>query len=340
MDFTEYYEALDNLKWVTIDASCFEHAQEQYQFVRDGGSYNHVNLWNDSFIIAPVGSRGSGKTTLAAAMSIQGKWLWPDIRIISNFPIKWQVKNSKGKLVKYQAEPLDLVSMVTFESDYKHALILIDECPQILNRMNASSNRNKFLNLWIQQLRKNRNSLVLCSQGFGYVDHEAGGQVDIIINCKDASRRYPQSGLKRGGVVLMDLQDHSGLWTGYSFDERPKYYKMRMLSEYVWDTFDTYYTIDILDQLWRLEVQRGTHTIGREPESPAYLEQVADMLVLAAQGMASVSCEEVFSSSGITTQAKKTEIGKRLGAIGCSRVRVGNDWHYPLNSFEKNIFLK
>lgn len=337
-DFTAYYEALNKLELTTVPEWIFypETQAIDRQYIPQENTSRELNLWEDSYIVACVGHRGAGKTTLASALAIQSKWLWTELRVISNFPIKWRIKDYRGKYVIHQSEPLDLVRMVNFDQDYQHALIILDECPAILNRMNAASNKNKILNLWIQQIRKNHNSLILCSQDFKLIDYEAQYQVDVGIFCKDASRRYPNSGVKRGGVVLMDLMDNSGQWTGYTFKERPKYYSRRLNAEYIWGTFDTYFQLDIIEQLWRLEIQRETVKIGANEDdgNNDYLGQV-DMVMqsLRDTGEKVVKCSELYQVLGIAnSQGKKRDLGIHLKDIGCGRVRVEGeaDWYYQI----------
>jgi hypothetical protein len=343
LDTSGYYEAQDKMKLVVVPEWVFYHEDESLTsgFLDDGKKINEINLWEDSMVFALVGHRGSGKTTLATALSIQGRWLWPELRVISNYPMKWGIKNRSGKIKVYKSEPLDLVKMVNFDADYQHSLIVLDECPAILNRMGMSSNRNKIINLWIQQLRKNRNSLVLCSQDFKLIDYEAQYQTDIVIYCKDAYRRYPASGVKRGGVVLMDMIDHSGQWTGYTYDEKPVARRQRLCSEYVWGTFDTYFQLDIIEQLWRLEIQRERVVVGNNGQDE-YLANAGGLFKgLQAEGSASKDCVEVYKTLGIDdSQGKKRELGIRMERAGCGRQMIGKAWAYTnLDKFSIENFL-
>ncbi len=352
-EFDEYYTELNKLELVTIPEWVFYPGGSRIDrpcVMPDTPAKNEMDLWLDSYVIALVGHRGAGKTTLASALAIRSKWLWPEMRIVSNFPMKWAIKDSKGELQENQSEPLDLVKMINFDADYQHCLIVLDEAPAILNRMGAATNRNRLLNLWIQQLRKNQDSLILCSQDFKLIDYEAQYQTDVIVYCKDASRRYPESGVKRGGVVLMDVLDHSGQWTGYPYDERHKVYRKRLNSEYVWGTFNTYFQLDILAQLWRLEMQKQTYSLesggavkGKQEEDTYLL--VADALIQQAvsTGQDSIDSRQFFKELG-ATKAQKDEIGRRLVALGCSRERPEGSrsaWRYTnLKKYSPDSFLR
>jgi len=348
-DLEKYYRVQQAMPLVTVPEWV---VSNEYDILNDrfvdsghGQGCNEVDLWNDSFIIAPVGPRGSGKTTLASALAIKSVWLWPELRVIANYPLKWAIRDGKGKSVVHLSEPLDLVKMVNFDTDYMHVLIILDESPAIINRMAAATNKNRVLNLWIQQIRKNRNSLIMCSQDFRLIDYEAQYQTDIIAYCRDASRRYPRSGVKRGGVILLDFIDHSGLWTGYTSRERPRPLRKRLNAEYIWGTFDTYFQLDILAQMWRLEIQKDKVVAGGGAAQGVsdidYLLK-ADILFEEAKqaGKHSVECGEIFKAIG-ADETMKQDIGRRMGKIGCGRDRLGSNlWNYPLQFYSSEEFLQ
>jgi len=115
-DLENYYQVQQSMPLVTVPEWV---VSNEYDLLNDrfvegsrGRGCNEVDLWGDSFILAPVGPRGSGKTTLSSALAIKSKWLWPELRVISNYPMKWAIKDGKGSSVVHLSEPLDLVKMV------------------------------------------------------------------------------------------------------------------------------------------------------------------------------------------------------------------------------------
>lgn len=333
-DFKEYYDAMGKLELVTVPDWVMQTGDNDSK----GKSLPEINLWLDSWVIANSGHRGSGKSELATALAIRSKWIWPELRIISNYPIKWAI-TARGKFEQFQSEPLDIYRMITFDEGFKRCLIILDESPATINRMGAASNKNRFFNLWLQQIRKNQSSLIVCSQDFKLIDYEVQYQTDILIDCRDAFRRYPNSGVKRGGVVLMSLMDMSGQWTGYKYSEYPKVRRRRLNAEYLWGTFDTHYKIDILEQMWRLQVEKETMVVsggnGGDDAEVSDLERVlygANMAFRSVieSGGSFIACEELYRQAGAVTQSQRQAIGKWLSAYGITRRRIPgkNDWHY------------
>jgi len=52
-------------------------------------------------------------------------------------------------------------------------------------------------------------------------------QVDVIIECEDASRKYGWPPNTRGELILQRWLDNSGMWTGKTWQEQQNYNRMR-----------------------------------------------------------------------------------------------------------------
>jgi len=237
-----------------------------------------LNLGRDSYIWCFAGPRGAGKTSLMSYIAEQCAYLY-DKRIISNYPIKLQVWSEKAKrIIDIESEPLELGKLLMFDQSYCGAIIVIDEAPQIINRLATMTWKNRLLDLWLQQIRKNNNSLLYASQNEFWVDNELRWQTDIITNCRDAS--IINSDHQKGSVILTQTRDMSGLWTGYSYDEKPRIIKkQRHITKLIWGTFDTLHKNDVFASLAKVKMNVGEIQVGEDGvEKEEYMTQAVPLI--------------------------------------------------------------
>lgn len=210
-----------------------------------------------------------------------------------------------------------------FDEGYHGCIIVLDEAPQVINRLATMTWKNRLLDLWLQQIRKNDNSLLYASQNENWVDNELRWQTDIIAYCRDASRRYPQGGYNRGGTILADLIDKSGLWTGYSYDERPRRFGRRLLTELVWNTFDTKHKNDVFESLAKVKMNVNNIEVGVSGgDDESYLEH-AIPIIQSSMEMQKIKSTDFYSAIGHGIDV--TELGTRLNASGMKRTGHGKD---------------
>jgi len=275
-----------------------------------------LDLSNDSYIWCAAGPRGSGKTTYITYIAEQCAYLYKK-RIISNYPIKFGVRKKDGHVIYIESEELELGKLLKFDESYRGCIIVLDEAPQVINRLATMTWKNRLLDLWLQLIRKNMNSLLYASQNENWVDNELRWQTDIISHCRDASRRYPHAGYNRGGQILIDLVDNSGNWTGYSQEERPyrKPVRKRLLSQTIWGTFDTFHHNDVFESLTKVKLNVGELQIGEKPErDESYLEHTIPIITQHLEENKVIK-RDFYSAVGVSG-AVKTELSHRIHASG------------------------
>lgn len=216
LELTTIYESL---LWEEDDP---RHGLGSYSIETDDrgfyeGEYS-IDMKTDSYIWCFTGSRGAGKTTLMTLYALKAV-LFYDVRIVSNFQIECYIQKITGEKKHVKSEPLDLERLLNFDSEYKHCLILLDEAPDIISHLASMTWKNRLINIFIREIRKNRNSIFCGAQQFELIDKSFRWQVDIIAECTDASRKYGWGSHHRGKCVLLNLLDNSGQWTGETWEQ-------------------------------------------------------------------------------------------------------------------------
>jgi hypothetical protein len=323
-----------------IDEHCFWEGEKQSSFKQFGHSWYWdkvnktgdkgiaLNLDDDSFVICETGPRGAGKTTKLTWHAEKCVYLYGS-RIISNYPIKFNIRyetHGNSEITHHEAEMLDISKLLNMDEDYRKCIIVLAEAPQIINRLATMSWKNRLVNIFIQQLRHNESSLIYDSQNEKWVDGELQWQTDIVEYCRDASRRYPRAGYARGSMILYDMIDKSGLWTGYSYDERPRTaHSGTLLSQAIWGTFGTHYIHDVFQSLKGAHVNVDKYEVhaGQEipedeqiPESRRNLYRNAVNTVSSAFRAGKVEIKKMYQSMGEISKKEKDIVGAALHAAG------------------------
>jgi len=253
------------------------------------GSYQIIDLARDAYIWCFTGPRGAGKSLAMTYYAAKAVYLY-GCRLVSNYPIVFYLNRINGDITYHESEPLDLYKLLCFDKDYQHCLILMDEAPDIISHMAAMTWKNRLLNIFTRQLRKNMNSLFLGAQQYTLIDKSMRWQTDVIVRCQDAYRKYgPTQGLCRGACILLDLYDNSGQWTGYAkniahdgmlgFIEPDD--SLELPGKSIWNVFDTNYQQDVFESLRRVDLKLQTYQVGDagvDDELLGYKKIIADRI--------------------------------------------------------------
>jgi len=307
-----------------------------------------IDMGTDSYIWCFSGTRGAGKTTLMTMFAIKVYWLYK-YRIIANYPIEFYFQRMHGKPEYVKSEPLDLYKLLCFDNDYHDCLILIDEAPDIVSHLASMTWKNKLMNIFIRQLRKNHNSLFLGAQQFEIIDKSMRWQTDILVECQDASRKYGWPASERGKLILANLLDNSGMWTGETWEETQ--YKNRHRFSYedpgekleiyprvLWGTpgetkpvYDTYFTQDVFESLRKVDMKLGTYKVGENENedvgSQAYVKKAVPVIESAIESQSKDNVPGYYSKDfyamvGTLSTTEKDKLSKRLNRCG---VKIGSD---------------
>ena len=286
-----------------------------------------IDMRNDAYIWCFTGTRGAGKSLAMTFYTMKAAYIY-NTRIVSNFPIKFAIKRINGKTSYYEAEPLDLYKLLCFDEDYRHCLILIDEAPDVISHMASMTWKNRLLNIFVRQLRKNMNSLFLGAQQFSLIDKSMRWQTDILVQCKDAFRLYGSSGgLARGACILIDKYDNSGQWTGHgkfiNYDGEVGMHEadesLEIPGKVIWGAYDTYYQQDVFDSLRRVDMKLGTYEVGDPKNKPDYSEYLDRALVAIEKVMndgKKVKTVEFYDMIGEGTEKEVQWLSHKLQRAG------------------------
>lgn len=303
-----------------------------------------IDMKTDSYIWCFTGPRGSGKTTLMTLFAIKCHWLYK-MRLISNFPIECKLQRLHGAPEVVKAEPLDLFRLLNFDSDYEDCLIIIDEAADVISHLASMTWKNRLLNIFVRQLRKNHNSLFLGTQQFGLIDKSMRWQVDILCECTDASRKYGWPPKERGKVILARLLDNSGLWTGETWEEAYKRQQHSFVRggyegigedyEYfprvLWGekgktapVFDSWVAQDVWESLRKVDLNLSAHKVG-EAEVESDFKQRAIGPVTYALEQGKLESADLYDMMGELTQGEKNKLGSIFRKAG---VKTSKDYRY------------
>lgn len=285
-----------------------------------------LDMSKESWVWCFTGPKRAGKTSYMTYLAEKCAYLYGK-RIISNYPIAFTIRYQDGTCRKFVSEKMDIGKMLTQDADYRGCLLVLDEAPRIINRLATMTWKNRLIDMWLQQIGHDEVSLLYASQNEeldrGWVDGALRFQTDILVRCRDASRRYPRAGYERGAMVLADLLDKSGQWTGYSYYERPRVFKRRILTKLIWNTFDTHEHIDVMESLSRVKINAPTYEIGQAQEAapPAFLENARSIIDTVNGGR--IETTRFYDMIGDLTDSQKKQMAHRIRAAG-AKIGIGH----------------
>ena len=272
-----------------------------------------INLLDDSYVWCFAGPRGSGKSLTMSYFAAGA--LAAGMRVVSNYDIKFSFRDHNGDMKELASEPLDLYKILVFDSDFSNCLILMDEAPLIISHLSSMSWKNRLLDIFMQQIRKNRNSFFYASQNERWVDYQLRWQTDLVLRCRDASRRYQGGGLHRGDSILIDITDQSGMWTGWSYDERPVVHAFTLNGRKYFGIFDTYNQMDVFECLKKVDMKLTSYKVGDHEENRdmSHIDIAEDLISnLVNQGVTRVKTRDFYASMPELDQKQKDEVAKHL----------------------------
>lgn len=299
-----------------------------------------LDMENDSFVWCFTGPRGAGKTSYMTYIAEKLNYLYGK-RIISNYPISLDVRHKDMTVTNIRSENLDLGKMFNFDGAYQDSLIVLDEAPQVINRLATMSWKNRLLDLYLQKIRHDNISFLYGSQNesldHGWVDASLRFQTDILVYCRDASRRYPNAGYKRGSMILATMIDKSGMWTGFRYDERPRTFRRRVLTELIWGTFDTHQQFDVFESLRGVSIDLEKTKITDKTDEIVPVGVVEKTRQILETGVASGKMKmiDLYTNIGDLDQKMKRAIGNALTKAGIRRYAGG--W-FDFSNFDMEKF--
>jgi len=320
------------------------------------GRIHTIRLDKDSYIILFEGRRGGGKTTAMTFCVVRAVALY-NMRVVSNYPIEFMLRrhrpDGKTYLQHVKAEDLDFEKLLLQDDEYRNVLICIDEAPDIISHMASQSWKNRLINAFVRQIRKNSNSLFLAAQNATWLDKSIRFQVDVRIECKDAARTMgDNSGLENGEMLWLRWFDESGQWTGKTTEDRYRYGEVpyplnrELFPRVMWGddeheaVFNSWFQLDLLESLRRVDVKMSSIKIGDKADNSAGSYPVSiKVLQSALQTIEAILDQRpdepdvfqkfFYDSLGGLTEADKNNMGKVLTQFNIERGRdssTGKRW--------------
>ncbi|HUC89945.1 MAG TPA: hypothetical protein VMR45_04020 [Patescibacteria group bacterium] len=358
---------VDNRPLTVMNVGDFYEVSDEQPSVHE--TYDAIEMAVDSYIILFSGRRGGGKTTAMSYFSAQ-EMAVHNTRVLSNYPIEFMLARRVNGEIKYFtriSEKLDLYKLLCFDKDYHNCLIVMDEAPDIISHMSAQTWKNRLLNIFVRQLRKNNNSLMMGAQSMGFIDKSMRWQVDIEIECKDGKKVERNPSLTKGSIIYLRWLDHSGVWTGQSTEERLAYahaYHMHepdpeaadhsiIHAHQLWGdkthkpVFDTYYQQDVWESLMRVDMHLNSYQVGEDQDNnaegedggPSFNEKaMALMGKLSRAGVDKIPTKEIAEALKGINGKQRYAFRQALNIAGIGHDKDGGtlDRYYLLSGKEKN----
>lgn len=314
---------------------------------RGGGAVYNVRLDKDSYIILFEGRRGAGKTTLMTFYVVRSVIKY-NMRVVSNYPIEFMLRrhrpDGKTYLQHVKAEELDFEKLFLRDEDYKNLVICVDEAPDIISHMASLSWRNRLINAFVRQIRKNSNTLFMAAQNENWIDKSMRFQIDNRYACVDAAKQLGERpDLENGEMIWVTQYDESGQWTGKSTEDRrrmgkpPWVQKKKYFPRILWGddghepVFNSWFQIDLLDSLRRVEVKLNTIKISDGENGNGHSCPVSEKVLVSAlsaieqifyknQEATDIIQKDFYGSQSLTDGEKKN-LGKILEKFNIERWR-------------------
>jgi len=292
-----------------------------------------VDLSQDSFIFVFTGSRGSGKSEVMTMMACKA-WFIYHARIIANYPIMFRAVDRHGKSTIVKSEPVDFYKLIMHDSSYHNAIICLDEAPILLSHMSSMSLKNRLFDLWVQQLRKNRNSLFMCAQSISWLDKGARMQTDVEVECIDLTMLYPEMEQPRGAVIGTRYYDESGRWAGHQGKMAAQLeWKCKVLwgdpKEGIKPVYDTYQFFDPSPAFYKIDRElsmkaMASNTGHKDEETWQLVEEARELAFRTKISGDKILCDEFYAELQTVDKKIKDKISKWLADRG-AKVKQRHD---------------
>ncbi len=296
-----------------------------------------------SWIFGFCGPKGSGKTLsmtyFLAWLMVEGK------RVFSNYPIRFNGIDRFGNIKEYASEQLSFEELYGLSENLSNCVVSIDELPLYAESRTSMKVANRVINYTLMMARHRGMSFFYTTQRFGWVDNRIQYSTDVRVECKDAAKLYGQhQGCKAGQVILLDLMDWSGQWTGRPFDEYPKVfsYRLKQADKY-WGTYDSYYIIDpfeasrgvtILSDRFEVDTRRNGGN-GANSILSQYQGRIVNCFSsLAGEGTTRVEANPLWDMIECEDDGMRKELGKWLNNSGVEKKRSTKGYSYDFTNFK------
>lgn len=285
------------------------------------------------------GARGSGKTLSMTYFALC--FLARGFKVWSNYPISFNFRAGDEYPVRhYEAIPLDMRSLYTFDEQLNEGIVCIDEINLWASNRRSMSVANRLINSTMQLIRKRRLSFLFTVQDFNWLDSQLRWQTDLLFRCRDL---YHWTHAEPGVNISWKVEDLSGLTTGVPFAEFPKVFEWNFYGKPIWPFFDTEHEFDIMAANRPVELQLGKQVIEYKDIEGAVTDErganIRDALsTLRELGYERISVEDAkayFQSCGI--QGDTRQLGKYLKEAGFryKQTRKGNFYEFTSGKEEQ-----
>jgi hypothetical protein len=182
----------------------------------------------------------------------------------TNYPVAFYYNSPiEKRVVRLESEPLNLEALMLWEDDFCNGWVFIDEMDQWFDRQEWNTTAAKLTNKGMTQIRKKKLSICGTIQNLEWLNNRGNFQVDIIVQCREMvftpwGRKMK---FKPGQCSSLVFLDKSGVCTGYKYDETHQSYKMLFWGERFWDTYDTNFQYNPLENSVKYKLKVPTKII-------------------------------------------------------------------------------
>jgi len=281
---------------------------------------------NSAIVALCSGPRGSGKSLIATYLAIRFGLL-KKRPVWSNMPIDYKGLKSRE---------LDIDELYTLDEAINGGVLVLDEAHLFLDSYSFNSTRNKLLSYAFVAVRKRQLNVILTSQSIKMLDSRTRFQVDLEFCCRDSAVTEwgRENKVKRGEYISGAAKDQSGLLTGYTFEERPKYYPFKLHAKKIWGCYPTALEQDPWAAMQKIEIKQSSKVLtNKHPEQDQAI--VTDLVHELAEANDEVSTDQFWSiaqSRGI--EGDSNSLGKYLRPLNVLKKRRQDGNYYDFRGVD------
>jgi len=229
--------------------------------------YRH--WYPDSFMVAILGHRGSGKTTLMARFLLNrlalGYQIYTNLEL---YPEKAGIHNAP--------KPLQLDDLLSFELSLQQAAIGIEELGTWVETMRAASTTNILLNKFFQLCIRKKGLEIFFTNQSPRLPGAIWEQIDLKITGQDlfySPWAREEGNVAKGTTFCYEAEDISGIFTGYPGLTRA--FMLRQANQ-LWNKFNSYQMFNPFQWAQKTQIE-GQRKILNVEDGEIYTEGEEDL---------------------------------------------------------------
>lgn len=271
-----------------------------------------LDIMAKSYIVALTGPRGGIKSGSLAYLSIWA--LAKGHRVLTNLPVKCNLKRVSGVTELLESEPLDVQTIIMEPQTLEGSLIAWDEYQQWDRSGTHQTMQHRLLIASWEQIRKHEISFAYVAKRINLVPGDVAWETDLEFNCQDVSNTG--KGEIEGTRCGWEIKDLSGLWTRKMYNPKhPESYHAGFYHRAIMGAYDTRQRFDPLEAARGYAVNLTKNVISDHESESDFIDEDAYQTIKdhALEALPAPSRRSIFFSNfGIYKSTVRDYVQSRL----------------------------